>query len=280
MASAQIVAGVGDFAVFGNEFEAETGIDIVAVADIPNTAGQGAFFKVLRGRAVVGNVACPVVAAVVARLADTGGQRGFVFVHVPNDRADVAFVEEVVIVVGDAAADSVFGVVANLMCQQFEEKTVQKSYLAIVRGYLQGKGQIDYPLKIQLDKIADKFAQEDKAPQEAVTDYESLNIVEMPYAVGRYQTTRYSLVKLIPQTGRKHQLRRHMKHIFHPILGDTQYGDLHQNRALTEYSGCQRLFLHADTLIFEHPIHFTKIEIKAGLDEQWKRVMELFNWSI
>ena len=61
--------------------------------------------------------------------------------------------------------------IANLMCQQFEEKTVQKSYLAIVRGYLQGEGQIDYPLKIQLDKIADKFAQEDKAPQEAVTDY-------------------------------------------------------------------------------------------------------------
>ena len=170
--------------------------------------------------------------------------------------------------------------IANLMCQQFEQKTVQKSYLAIVRGYLQGEGRIDYPLKFQLDKIADKFAQEDKAPQEAVTDYEGLNIVEMPYAVGRYQTTRYSLVKLIPQTGRKHQLRRHMKHVFHPILGDTQYGDLHQNRALTEYSDCQRLFLHADTLIFEHPIHFTKIEIKAGLDEQWKHVMELFNWSI
>ena len=144
----------------------------------------------------------------------------------------------------------------------------------------QGEGRIDYPLKIQLDKIADKFAQEDKAPQEAATDYEGLNIVEMPYAVGRYQTTRYSLVKLIPQTGRKHQLRRHMKHIFHPILGDTQYGDLHQNRALTEYSGCQRLFLHADILIFEHPVDLKKIEIKANLDEQWMKVMELFNWSI
>ncbi len=54
----------------------------------------------------------------------------------------------------------------------------------------------------------------------------------MPYLARRYQTVRYSLVKLIHHTGRKHQLRRHMKHIFHPILGDTQYGDLHQNRAL------------------------------------------------
>ena len=67
----------------------------------------------MRGRAVVGNVAGPVVAAVVARLADTGGQRGFVFVHVPNDGTDITLVKEVVIVVGDAAADSVFGVVAD-----------------------------------------------------------------------------------------------------------------------------------------------------------------------
>ncbi|EJS89700.1 tRNA pseudouridine synthase C, partial [Pasteurella multocida subsp. multocida str. Anand1_buffalo] len=61
--------------------------------------------------------------------------------------------------------------VANLLCLQFENKQVQKSYLAIVRGYLVCEGRIDYPLKVQLDKIADKFAQDDKAPQEAVTDY-------------------------------------------------------------------------------------------------------------
>ena len=170
--------------------------------------------------------------------------------------------------------------IANLLCQQFEQKQIEKQYLAVVRGYVTGHGEIDYPLKVQLDKIADKFSQPDKAPQSAVTFYEGLQTVEMPYGVGRYATSRYSLVRLIPQTGRKHQLRRHMKHIFHPILGDTQYGDLHQNRALTEHSGCQRLFLHADTLIFEHPIHSTKFEIKANLDEQWMKVMELFNWSI
>lgn len=169
--------------------------------------------------------------------------------------------------------------IANLMCQQFERKTVQKSYLAVVRGYLQGKLRIDYPLKIQLDKIADKFAQEDKAPQEAMTDYEGLNIAEMPYAVGRYQTARYSLVRLIPHTGRKHQLRRHMKHIFHPILGDTQYGDLHQNRALTAHTGCRRLLLHADSLTFLHPITQEKITITAGLDEQWQQLMNQLGWN-
>lgn len=169
--------------------------------------------------------------------------------------------------------------IARLVCQQFEQKTVQKSYLAVVRGYLQGKDRIDYPLKIQLDKIADKFSQDDKAPQDAVTDYEGLAIAEMPYAVGRYQTARYSLVRLIPHTGRKHQLRRHLKHIFHPILGDTQYGDLHQNRALTAHTGCQRLFLHSDSLQFLHPITQETIRITANLDEQWQQLMQHFGWD-
>lgn len=170
--------------------------------------------------------------------------------------------------------------IANMMCQQFEQKTVQKSYLAVVRGYLQGEGRIDYPLKVQLDKIADKFAQEDKAPQEAVTDYWGLAIAEMPYAAGRYQTTRYSLVRLVPHTGRKHQLRRHLKHLFHPILGDTQYGDLHQNRALTKNLGNKRLLLHAESLSFTHPATQELTKIYAPLDEQWQSIMTTLGWKL
>ncbi|HDR1029208.1 tRNA pseudouridine synthase C [Pasteurella multocida] len=170
--------------------------------------------------------------------------------------------------------------VANLLCLQFENKQVQKSYLAIVRGYLVGEGRIDYPLKVQLDKIADKFAQDDKVPQEAVTDYLGLAKVEMPYCVKKYPTTRYSLVRLIPHTGRKHQLRRHMKHLFHPILGDTQYGDLHQNRALTTHTGVQRLMLHAERLIFTHPITQQQITICAGVDQQWLDLINIFDWDL
>ena len=168
--------------------------------------------------------------------------------------------------------------IANLLCLQFEQKQIEKQYLAVVRGYVTGHGEIDYPLKVQLDKIADKFSQPDKAPQSAVTFYEGLQTVEMPYGVGRYATSRYSLVRLIPQTGRKHQLRRHMKHIFHPILGDTQYGDLHQNRALMEHTGCARLLLHAEKLTFFHPLTQRPMTIQAGLDAQWQNLMQTFQW--
>ncbi len=167
---------------------------------------------------------------------------------------------------------------ARLMCEQFELHKVQKSYLAIVRGYLNGEARIDYPLKIQLDKIADKFSAEPKEPQSAVTDYKMLKQVEMPYAAGKHQTARYSLVVLFPQTGRKHQLRRHLKHIFHPIIGDSRYGDLHQNRAFSEKSGCHRLFLHSKSLTFTHPKTLQKIEINAPLDEQWQNTFSFFNW--
>ncbi|HDL1163405.1 TPA: tRNA pseudouridine(65) synthase TruC [Mannheimia haemolytica] len=167
---------------------------------------------------------------------------------------------------------------ARIMSEQFEQHLVQKTYLAVVRGYLQGSAQIDYPLKVILDKIADKFSQEKEA-QAAITDYKGLATVEMPYAVGKHQTARYSLVELSPKTERKHQLRRHLKHLFHPIMGDSKYGDLHQNRALAEKSGVSRLMLHAHKLQFQHPKNLQKIEIIAPLDEQWQRLFAFFDWN-
>ncbi|MDD2165657.1 tRNA pseudouridine(65) synthase TruC [Glaesserella parasuis] len=167
---------------------------------------------------------------------------------------------------------------ARTMSQLFEQHQIQKSYLAVVRGYLQGEGRIDYPLKVQLDKIADKFSQEKEA-QEAITDYRNIATAEMPYPAGKFATARYSLVQLYPKTGRKHQLRRHLKHLFHPIMGDTNYGDLHQNRALTANTGCDRLMLHSNSLQFIHPKTLQKIEIKAPLDEQWKTLFTQFGWN-
>ncbi|QGM80368.1 tRNA pseudouridine(65) synthase TruC [Otariodibacter oris] len=170
--------------------------------------------------------------------------------------------------------------VARIMSLLFEQHEMEKQYLAIVRGHLKDQeGRIDYPLKVKLDKIADKFSQA-KEPQDAITDYQVIAQVEKPYPAGKFATARYSLIKLFPQTGRKHQIRRHLKHIFHPIIGDTNYGDLHQNRAFSANIGHGRLFLHAYELTFTHPKKLQKISIKAPLDSSWKGVAESFEWEL
>ncbi|OBX07922.1 pseudouridine synthase [Gallibacterium salpingitidis] len=166
--------------------------------------------------------------------------------------------------------------IAKQMCLQFENKQVEKCYLAVVRGYLRGCDRIDYPLKPKLDKIADKFATQEKEAQTAISDYQSLATMELPFAVGKHQTARYSLVRLIPHTGRKHQLRRHLKHIFHPIIGDTQYGDLHQNRAFADYFSVDRLLLHSEKLSLFHPVSQQKLEISASLDQNFLKIKDIF----
>lgn len=142
----------------------------------------------------------------------------------------------------------------RLLAQQFEQHQIQKRYHAIVRGWLMDEAELDYPLVEELDKIADKYAREDKGPQPAVTHYRGLATVEMPVATGRYPTTRYGLVELEPKTGRKHQLRRHLAHLRHPIIGDSKHGDLRQNRSGAEHFGLQRLMLHASQLSLTHPL--------------------------
>ncbi|WP_405035561.1 tRNA pseudouridine(65) synthase TruC [Pseudidiomarina sp. CB1] len=142
---------------------------------------------------------------------------------------------------------------ARALTAEFTERRVEKRYHAVVRGYL-ADGVLDYPLREELDKIADKYADQDKAAQPAITAYRCLRQVELPYAVSKkHQTSRYSLMELQPQTGRKHQLRRHMAHLRHPIVGDTHHGDGRHNKFFREHFGCHRLLLAATGLTFQHP---------------------------
>lgn len=168
---------------------------------------------------------------------------------------------------------------ARLMSEQFKAHTIQKTYLAVVRGYTQERGVIEHALKEKFDKIADKKAKDNKEAQEAITKYERLDIVELPHAVGRYDKTRYSLVQLLPKTGRKHQLRRHMKHISHHILGDTKYGRGEHNKFIREYYDCHRLLLHANKLEVMHPYTNEKLIITAQLDEIFASIFAKFGWK-
>lgn len=169
--------------------------------------------------------------------------------------------------------------VASILMPMFASQQMEKTYHAVVRGWIEQAGVLDYPLKQELDKIADKFAQQDKEPQSAITAYQPLANVEVPFSTGKFATTRYSLMELKPKTGRKHQLRRHMAHLRHPIVGDTTHGDGKHNRLYREQYQVQRLMLHASQLRFIHPYTEQMLTLIAGFDESWQRLFNAFSWS-
>ncbi|CAA6810358.1 MAG: tRNA pseudouridine synthase C (EC [uncultured Sulfurovum sp.] len=170
--------------------------------------------------------------------------------------------------------------VAKQMSEAFREGKVEKTYLAIVRGYTEKLETIDYALKQMLDTKEQKKLGITKESQEAVTRYERLDTVELPFPVSRYPMARYSLVKLTPKSGRKHQLRRHMKHIFHPIVGDTKHGRGEHNKLFRKEFGCHRLLLHANTIQFVHPVTEESLYIEAPLDEMFLALFQKFDWNI
>lgn len=169
---------------------------------------------------------------------------------------------------------------AKLVGEQFRARETKKSYIAVVRGYIEESGVIEHALSMKLDKIADKDSLDGKEAQDATTHYRRVATVEIPYAVGKYDKTRYSLVSLEPQTGRKHQLRRHMKHISHHILGDTKYGRGEHNKLIREVFNCRRMLLHAITLQIKHPYTDETLIIKAPLDESFNSICKFFNWHL
>ena len=168
---------------------------------------------------------------------------------------------------------------AALLTAAFTENRVRKTYLAVVRGWLEGAERIDYALREELDPITDRRARPDKPPQPAVTDWRCLGRVELPHPVGRYPSARYSLLELRPQSGRKHQIRRHRKHIFHPVLGDTTHGDGRHNRFFRSHLNCHRLLLAALRLELEHPLSGAPLDLRAAPDVEFQRVLAALGWS-
>jgi len=168
---------------------------------------------------------------------------------------------------------------ARLMSEQFKSHMIQKEYVAVVRGYTEEAGVIDHALQEKLDKISDKKAQKDKAAQDALTLYKRLATVEIDKPVGRYDKTRYSLVKLFPETGRKHQLRRHMKHISHHILGDTKYGRGEHNKFVRSEYAMNRLLLHCSALEIRHPYSKKLLRFEAGFDATFQNIFNEFGWQ-
>jgi len=163
--------------------------------------------------------------------------------------------------------------IARSMSRAMEEQQTRKTYLAVVRGYTDEAGVIDYPLEKMWDKMTDRRAARQAPPQPAITQYRRLATVELPFQVAKHPTTRYSLLEVAPLTGRNRQIRRHMKHIFHHMIGDTTHGDGKHNAFFRQQYGCYRLLLHAHRLAFIHPVTQQELCITAPLDEAFSQVI-------
>lgn len=155
---------------------------------------------------------------------------------------------------------------------------VQKNYVAIVRGYAPEEGTIDHPLAEEQDAYTDKKARKDKPAQDALTHFQRLACIELPVQVDKYPQSRYSLVSCQPVTGRKHQIRRHMKHINHPIIGDAKHGKGNHNRFFQAHFNAHRLLLAATDIRLPHPFTEHPLHIFAPLDETFMQLLERFAW--
>jgi tRNA pseudouridine65 synthase len=134
----------------------------------------------------------------------------------------------------------------------FMSGLVYKEYHAIVRGFTPDHETIDYGITNDKGKT-----------QDAITELFTLDRSEIPLPHGKFSTSRYSLVKLVPKTGRQHQLRKHMAHIFHPILADRPHGCNKQNKLMLEKFGLSEMMLHGRALEFEHPAKKTTLSLQC-----------------
>ncbi len=187
----------------------------------------------------------------------------------------------------------------------FARRQVEKTYLAVVRGYPPECGEIDSPLTRQRDGIdrrrgrgaasslrnasigsdaagsgpAEATSLIDRSARAALTRFRRLETIELPHRVDRYPTSRYALVQLEPLTGRRHQLRRHLKHLSHPIIGDTTYGKSRHNRLFHDLLGCRRLLLACVELRLIHPITGERLTCSAPLASDFAALLRTLGWE-
>ncbi len=166
---------------------------------------------------------------------------------------------------------------ARLMGEAIATGGMEKTYLAVVRGVGPDYLELHHPL-VEEDGPA-CGCDRPPEPREAITWMRRLAQVELPFAVPPHPCSRYSLMELMPRTGRRHQLRRHMKHLFHPIIGDTTHGDGRHNRLFREQFQCRQLLLAAIRVALDHPVTGQRLVIECPPDEGFLAILKRFGWS-
>lgn len=151
---------------------------------------------------------------------------------------------------------------------QFETRAVDKHYVGIVRGHPEPEFTVDQALAGAGGKGASK---------PALTRFRTRGLLTVPIALERYPEARYACVDAYPETGRYHQIRRHLKQAAHPLVGDVNYGKGEHNRLFRIHFGVHRLLLHARTLSFVDPVDEQPVTIEAPFDQQFQRALALFD---
>jgi len=160
--------------------------------------------------------------------------------------------------------------VAGELGKQFMARSIDKIYLAVVRGWPDAAGTIDYALPDVRERSPRK---------PAITAWRVLATATVPIELGRYPEQRYALIEALPQTGRYRQIRKHLHHVSHHIVGDTSHGRGDHNRLWRMHFGVHRLLLHAWRLRLDHPLARTRLLLEAPLDAVWQRVLGSMGWE-
>jgi tRNA pseudouridine65 synthase len=145
----------------------------------------------------------------------------------------------------------------------FEQGRIGKRYVALVRGWPPESGVMEQALARDPE-----LPSQGQERLQAVTRYRRLACFEWPFSVdARHPTSRYALVEVEPLTGRRHQIRRHFKHIAHPLVGDTTHGKGAHNRAVAQWLGTSRLWLHCEWM--QLPTAGGPLSVAAPCGPEW-----------
>jgi tRNA pseudouridine65 synthase len=148
---------------------------------------------------------------------------------------------------------------ARTLNRAFAAGEIEKRYLALTRGHPPERGLVDHPIP--------RAPGEERVP--AQTEYARLGTFE-----------RYALVLALPKTGRLHQIRRHLKHLSCPLIGDVLYGKGEHNRLFRERYALDRLALHAAALRFVHPVTEVAVTVRAPLRGSLEYCLEAIGLAI
>ena len=145
---------------------------------------------------------------------------------------------------------------------------VEKTYWAICRGW---PAEAEFVVDHDLDGGPGK---PQKKP--AITRFRRVATAEIDVPSAGFSTSRYAWLEASPQTGRFRQIRRHLKHLSHHLIGDTSHGDGRHNRAF-RMMGIHRMLLHARALAFAHPATGEPLRVEAPVDDEFARALVLFD---